>query len=84
MQFTYIVKDFEGLHARPAGMLVKCAQGFSSQVSISLRGKTANVKRLFAVMGLGVKHNDMVTFQIEGEDEASACTKLKKFCEENI
>ena len=28
-EFTYVIRDAEGLHARPAGLLVKLAQGFS-------------------------------------------------------
>lgn len=83
-KFEYKIKDPNGLHARPAGLLVKCAQLCSSDVSISKGGKSADSKRLFAVMGLGVSRNDVVTFSVKGDDEAADCAKLKGFCEENL
>ena len=82
--FQYVIKDPDGLHARPAGLLVKCAQGFASSVSISGNGKTVDAKRLFAVMGLGVKQNDEITCMIEGPDETANSVTLKAFCRENI
>ena len=83
-QFDYTVRDSDGLHARPAGKFVKFAQGCSSGVSISLRGQTANAKRLFAVLSLGVKRGDDITVRVEGENEASDCEKLEAFCRESI
>lgn len=82
--FEFKVKDPDGLHARPAGLLVKCAQSCVSKITVSKSGQTADAKRLFAVMGLGVQQNDAVTFTIEGPDESSDSAKLKKFCEENL
>ena len=29
-EFTYVITDPEGIHARPAGLLVKAAAGFKS------------------------------------------------------
>lgn len=82
--FQYTVKDPNGLHARPAGLLVKCAQGCASAVTVAKAGKTADAKRLFAVMGLGVKQNDAITFTVEGSSEQADCEKLKAFCSANI
>lgn len=82
--FEYKIKDPVGLHARPAGLLVQCAQACTSTVSISVNGKTADAKRLFAVMGLGVKQNDNVTFKVEGVSEVADAAKVKSFCQANI
>lgn len=82
--FQYKVKDALGLHARPAGLLVKCATACDSDVTMESNGKTANAKRLFAVMGLCVKQNDEVKFTVNGAAEESDCAKLKAFCEENF
>jgi phosphocarrier protein HPr len=83
-KFSFVVKDELGLHARPAGLLVKCAQACSSNISISKDGKLADAKRLFAIMGLGVKQNDEITFSVEGLDENTDSVKLKAFCEANL
>lgn len=82
--FQYKVKDELGLHARPAGLLVKFATGFKSSITIAKEGKTADAKRLFGVMGLAVKQHDTLTFTVEGEDEAVAATDIKNFCENNF
>jgi phosphocarrier protein HPr len=82
--FQHLVKDPDGLHARPAGLLVKCAQGCSSDIQIAGNDKTVDAKRLFAVMGLCVKQNDNITFRIEGENEQDDRSRLEAFCRENI
>ena len=46
-KFNYSIKEPEGLHARPAGLLVKCAQSCSSNVKVEVKGQTADAKRLF-------------------------------------
>jgi phosphotransferase system HPr (HPr) family protein len=79
-KFTYTIKDEEGLHARPAGLLVKCAQKCSSKVTIECKGHSADAKRLFAVMGLGAGKNDQLAFSIEGPKEDTDCATLKDFC----
>jgi phosphotransferase system HPr (HPr) family protein len=83
-KFNYSIKEPEGLHARPAGLLVKCAQSCSSNVKVAVKGQTADAKRLFAVMGLGAAQNDQLTFTVEGPKESAECAKLKAFCEENL
>ena len=38
-EFKYVVTDNEGIHARPAGELVKLVKGFESTISIEKEGK---------------------------------------------
>ena len=83
-RFIHKVNDPVGIHARPAGLLVKEVQSLSSNVSVVFGSKKADAKRLFAIMGLGIKQNDIVTFELEGTNEASDCEQLKKFCENNL
>ena len=40
-QFQYTITDPVGIHARPAGLLVKAAKGFSSSITVEKGGKTA-------------------------------------------
>jgi phosphocarrier protein HPr len=82
--FTYKITDPEGLHARPAGLFVKCAAGYDSDISISLNGKTVDAKRLFAVMSLCIKQNDTITISVTVTDEDSACAALETFCREKL
>lgn len=83
-EFTYVVTDPEGIHARPAGMLVKTAAGFKSDIKIEKDGKAVNAKTIFGVMGLGVKKDMEIKMTISGEDEDQAAEALQKFLSENL
>lgn len=80
----YTIKDELGIHARPAGLLVKEAGTYSSKITISKDGKEADAKRLFNIMGLGVKCGDVVEITAEGEDEDAAIEGMERFFNDNL
>ena len=82
--FTYTIKDEIGIHARPAGVLVKEAKALSSVVTIEFNGKTAVATKLMAVMGLGVKHGDNIIVIVEGDNEAADAAQIEKFFNDNL
>lgn len=81
--FTYELKDPMGLHARPAGQLVKIAAGFVSSITVAAPKGKADAKRIMAVMRLAAKQGNVITVTCEGEDEEAAAAQLQKFLEEN-
>ena len=83
-EFKYVIKDEQGIHARPAGILVKKAVEFQSKIMIDKAGKAADAKRILGVMGLGVKKGEEVTITAEGEDEETAIVALEAFFKENL
>jgi len=85
-KINYTVAAESGIHARPAGLLVKQAASFKSDIKIlnEENGKEADLKRLMAVMALGVKQGNSVVVTVEGEDEDEAYTVLESFLEENF
>ena len=83
-EFNYTIKDPEGIHARPAGILVKEASKYSSEINIFKGDKPADAKRIFAVMGLGVKNGDNIKITVSGADEDAAAEALEKFFKENL
>ena len=83
-EFTYVITDPEGLHARPAGLLVKKAAAYSSVIKIKNGEKAGNAKAILGIMGLCVKNGQAVTVTAEGEDEAVAITELQAFFKENL
>lgn len=44
-EFTYTITDPEGIHARPAGELVKAAKQFQSSIKLTKDGKTGDCKK---------------------------------------
>lgn len=83
-EFTYTIKDPEGIHARPAGLLVKEAAKFKSRLTLKAGARSADLKRIFAVMTLGVKSGDTVTVTAEGADEAAAMTAVSANLKANL
>ena len=84
-QFQYVVTDPIGIHARPAGLLVKEAKALDSTIPIEkVGGKSAAATKLMAVMGLGVKTGETITFTIEGGDEEASAAAMEQFCKENM
>lgn len=82
--FDYTITDPEGIHARPAGILVKEAGKFASKITMANDGKEVDAKRIFGIMGLGVKKGNTVTVKVEGEDEEAAYSMLETFFKENL
>lgn len=82
--FSYSIKDAVGIHARPAGLLVKKAKEYKSTIMIRARGKEADATRLMALLSMGVKEGTEITVTIEGEDEAQAAEGIKAFLEANL
>lgn len=83
-QFTYVINDAMGIHARPAGLLVKKAAEFKSTVKISNGTKEVDAKRIMGVMSLGMKQGQTASFTIEGEDEELAAQAVEAFMKEYL
>ncbi len=82
--FSYTIKDAQGIHARPAGELVKAAKGFASEIKIGKGGMMVDAKKIFGIMGLGAKQGDTVEFSFNGDDEEQACSTIAAFMEANL
>lgn len=84
-QFTYTITDPVGLHARPAGILAKAAKALDSTVTVIRdNGKSAEAKKLMAVMGLAVKTGETVTVTIEGGEEEANAAFMEQFFKDNL
>ncbi|RDU23915.1 HPr family phosphocarrier protein [Anaerosacchariphilus polymeriproducens] len=82
--FNYKITDDLGIHARPAGLLVKEAGKYSSKIQLICGEKSVEAKKLLGVMGMGIKCKQTVTITAEGEDEAAAIEGMKAFFQENL
>ncbi len=84
IEFTHTVKDPNGMHARPAGLLVKEATRFSSEVMIYNGEKSASAKKLISLLSLSVKCGTTVRVTVIGEDEAEAAEAISAYMKANI
>lgn len=84
-QFQYVISDPVGIHARPAGLLVKQAKTLDSTITITKDdGKSAVATKLMAVMGLGIKGGSAITITVEGGSEESNAATMEQFFKENL
>ncbi|MBO5273926.1 MAG: HPr family phosphocarrier protein [Clostridia bacterium] len=77
-KITYKITDKNGIHARPAGLIVQAAKQFSSSVTLTCKGKQADCKKLFQLMQTGVKSGDEIEISADGEDAASAVAEIER------
>lgn len=82
--FEYTIKDKAGIHARPAGVVVKCAKEFKSNIKIENKSKSADCKGIFGVMSLAAKCGEVIRITAEGPDEAEATKRLEDVIKENF
>ena len=80
----YTIQDELGIHARPAGVLVKEVKKFQSKITLEGNGKTAEAGKLLAVMGMGIKHGTEITITADGPDEEEAIAAMETFFKENL
>lgn len=84
-KFEYIITDPVGIHARPAGLLVKAAKVLDSTITIEkVGGKSAAATKLMAVMGLGIKQGDTVSVTVEGGSEDANAAAMEQFFKDNL
>ena len=83
-EFKYVITDPEGIHARPAGELVKATKEFQSAITLTKDGKTGDCKRIFGIMGLAVKAGNEITLTFDGEDEEAAYAAVTEFVKANL
>ena len=84
-EFTYLVTDELGIHARPAGQLAKLAKTFAETTVTSPKGDTTvKASQLMKLMNLGVKMGDEVKIAAEGPAAEEAIVALEQFFKENL
>ena len=84
-QFTFLIRDELGIHARPAGQLAKLAKPYGETVITVTKGsQTVKASQLMKLMSLGVKRGDEVTIAADGPAEDDAIAAVQKFFEENL
>lgn len=77
---TAIISAAQGLHARPAGELVKLAKSFTgSRVTIDNGMKVVNAVSMLSLLSLGLKKGTEVSVSVEGGDEAAAVAAIVEF-----
>ena len=72
----------DGLHARPAGDLVKLVKSFpGTQVTMSTDARTVNASSILSILSLALKKGTEVEIKADGPDEDKALVEVIRFLE---
>ena len=83
--FDYVITDPVGIHARPAGLLVREIKQYAGNtVTVTKGDKSVNALKLMALMGMGIKQGDVVTVGVEGPDEDAVAAAVEAFFKANF
>ena len=84
-EINFTVTDPLGIHARPAGILVKEVKNYKdSTIMLSKGEKSVNLLKLMALMQMGIKQGDTVKVTVEGGDEEAVCAAIENFFKANL
>lgn len=78
------IKNPNGIHARPATKLVSCAGDFTSDITITKNGSTANAKSINQVTTLGIRKDDIITLSFNGDDAEEARGAVRSLYDRNF
>ena len=73
-----IIKNKQGLHARPAALFVQIANKYSSDVTIAKGRQKVNGKSIMGIMTLAAGAGSKITIVADGEDADKAIVELEK------
>lgn len=73
---AFVIRNRLGLHARAAGLLVRMANRYQSEISIEKDGIVANAKSIMGVMMLAAARGSQVRIRAEGSDARRAVRAL--------
>ncbi|MCC3143989.1 HPr family phosphocarrier protein [Halanaerobium sp. Z-7514] len=83
----FVLKHEEGFHARPAGLFVKIASKYKSELKLLKNGnenKEYNPKSIISIMSMGAVKNDKITIIADGQDEKEAVKNLRSLVENDF
>jgi phosphocarrier protein len=83
-EIKYVLRDPLGIHARPAGQMVRMAGKYKCDIQIGSPAQMVNAKRIIGVMALTLKQGDEVILNFSGEDEEDAALVIGKFLADNL
>ena len=76
-----IVKNKQGLHARPAALFVQVANKFDSRITVKHKEEEVNGKSIMGILMLGAEQGSAIVLEVEGEDAQIALAELEKIIE---
>jgi len=82
MEREFVIKNEQGIHARPATNLVQLANQFQCELNLVFNGVSVDLKSIMGVLSLGVTRGSLITIRANGVDDNAALSKISQFIQE--
>ncbi len=73
-----IVKNKQGLHARPAAIFVQIANKFDARITVRRNAEEVNGKSIMGILMLGAEKGSLIIIEADGADAQKALEELEK------
>ncbi|MFH1784617.1 MAG: HPr family phosphocarrier protein [bacterium] len=73
-----IVKNEQGLHARPAALFVQIANKYESEIIVEKDNQEVNGKSIMGLMTLAAEKGSLIRLRIKGYDAKEAMKELER------
>ena len=73
-----IVKNKQGLHARPAAVFVQIANKFDARITVRHDEEEVNGKSIMGILMLGAEKDSLIVVEADGVDAEAALVELEK------
>ncbi len=73
-----VIKNGQGLHARPAALFVQVANKFDSRITVRHEGEEVNGKSIMGILILGAEKGSLIMIEADGSDAEQALAELEK------
>jgi len=82
MEKEFYITNEQGIHARPATLLVGRANQYKCDIKITFQGNTVDLKSIMGVLSLGISKGATVSIETDGADAEEAMNGLTKMINE--
>ncbi len=73
-----IIRNKQGLHARPAALFVQIANKFDARITVKNDQESVNGKSIMGILMLGAENGSKITLEVDGSDAEMAIVELEK------
>ena len=80
----YLITAADGIHARPATVLIRLTRNYKSAISLKKDEKVVRLNSMLNILGLGAKAGDVITVIVEGEDEEAGSHAIDDFFRDEL
>ncbi len=73
----FVIKNNQGLHARPAALFVQISSKYNSDVTVQKGDERVNGKSIMGILTLGANKGTKLIIEVDGDDAHQALIEIE-------